>query len=145
MQEFLIVFFSVYVFYAIRKMYLNKDYIHAVSFFSLYIYTIFAQIGYVIFPELSGLYGAYFGENIFYRYWLFMFLSFYSAHTLYGLMKRRYIISYSVKKLRKSFGAYIFFSACIILLIFLFVYFITNRGLFGYGGGETMGVDSTNL
>ena len=120
-------------------MYLNKDFIHALSFFSLYIYTIFAQIGYVLFPELSSLYGAYFGEKIFYRYWLFMFLSFYSAYTLYIFINSRNRVFYSVKKLRKSFGVYIFFTVSIILLIFLFLYFIMNRGLFGYGGGETMG------
>ena len=45
--------------------------LHALAFFTLYIYTIFAQIGYVFFPELSKLYNAYFGEKLFYEYWFY--------------------------------------------------------------------------
>ena len=47
--------------------------LHALAFFMLYIYTIFAQIGYAYFPELSDLFGAYFGPMLFYKYWAFMF------------------------------------------------------------------------
>ena len=54
----------------------RSDDLHAMAFFGLYIYTIFAQIGYAYFPELSEFYGAYFGPELFYKYWAFMFFSF---------------------------------------------------------------------
>ena len=57
--------------------------LHALSFFTLYIYTIFTQIGYVYFPELSDFYGVYFGPLLFYKYWAFMFFSFAFAFLLY--------------------------------------------------------------
>ena len=44
-----------------------------ISFFALYIYTVFAQIGYAYFPELSDVVGAYFGPTLFYKYWAFIF------------------------------------------------------------------------
>lgn len=42
----------------------------------LYIYTIFSQIGYAYFPELSMLLNSYFGKALFYDYHYFVFLSF---------------------------------------------------------------------
>ena len=60
--------------------------LHALAFLALYIYTIFAQIGYAYFPELSILTGAYFGPILFYKYWAFMFFSFVFSFVLYRRM-----------------------------------------------------------
>ena len=80
---FLILLLSLFVFYSIRVM-LKRDHdLHALAFLTLYIYTVFAQIGYVYFPELSQLYGVYYGQTLFYKYWTFMFLSFLFTFLLY--------------------------------------------------------------
>ena len=72
---FFIIIFSLFVYYSIKVMIKRGHDLYALSFFSLYIYTIFAQIGYAYYPELSMFVGAYFGPNLFYKYWAFMFFS----------------------------------------------------------------------
>jgi hypothetical protein len=115
--------------------------LYALSFFSLYIYTIFAQIGYAYFPELSMFVDAYFGPNLFYKYWAFMFFSFVFSFLLYKKFNfkvvKRYV--YSVKPASKNYGEYFFFLIVITLYLMLNLYFYNNRVLFGYGGGQTMG------
>ena len=59
---FLIIIFSLFVYYCIKFMLKREHDLYALSFFSLYIYTIFAQIGYAYFPELSMFVDAYFGS-----------------------------------------------------------------------------------
>jgi hypothetical protein len=138
---FLIVFLSIFVLYSLRFMVKRHDYLHAIAFLFLYIYTVFAQIGYAYFPELSMFYGAYFGPFLFYKYWAFMFLSFLSTFLVYRLLTRFNIKSaaYRVKKLSVSYFHYFFYAIVFFLLIVLNVYFYVNRGLFGYGGGTPMG------
>jgi hypothetical protein len=115
--------------------------LHALAFFTLYIYTIFAQIGYAYFPELSMLYGAYFGPLLFYKYWAFMFFSFVFTFLLYKKINAKNDKKdiYSVKPASKNYGEYFFFLIVILLYLILNLYFYTNRGLFGYGGGTPMG------
>ena len=138
---FLILIFSLFVFYSIRFMMKRGHDLHAYAFFTLYIYTIFAQIGYAYFPELSDLYGAYFGPILFYKYWAFMFFSFVFAFLLYKKMNpandNKYI--YIVKSTSLNYGEYFFFLIVILLYLILNQYFIQYRGLFGYGGGTPMG------
>ena len=83
---FLIIIFSLFVYYSIRFMIKRGHDLHAMAFLTLYIYTIFAQIGYAYLPELSILIGAYFGPMLFYKYWAFMFLSFFFTFLLYKKM-----------------------------------------------------------
>ena len=61
----LITIFTVYVFYCIFFMMRRGHDLHALAFFTLLIYTVFAQIGYSYFPELSILIGAYYGQALF--------------------------------------------------------------------------------
>ena len=138
---FLILLLSLFVFYSIRVM-LKRDHdLHALAFLTLYIYTVFAQIGYVYFPELSQLYGVYYGQTLFYKYWTFMFLSFLFTFLLYlkinpkGQRKQ----SYLVKPTSRNYGEYIFYSIVILLYVVLNLYFRQYRGLFEYGGGNSLG------
>ena len=138
---FLIIIFSLFVYYSIRFMLKRGHDLYALSFFSLYIYTIFAQIGYAYYPELSMFFGAYFGPNLFYKYWAFMFFSFVFSFLLYKKFNskkdKRHV--YSVRPASRNYGEYFFFLIVILLYLTLNLYFFNNRGLFGYGGGKTMG------
>lgn len=138
---FLIIIFSLFVFYSIRYMIKKKHDLHALSFFTLYIYTIFTQVGYAYFPEISDLYNAYFGPIYFYKYWAFMFFSFFFTFLLYRRMnsEKRIKVVYRVKPTRLNYGEYCFFIIVVVLYLMLNLYFYNNRGLFGYGGGQTMG------
>jgi hypothetical protein len=138
---FLIIILSLFVFYGIKDMLKNKHDIHALAFLTLYIYTIFAQIGYAFFPELSILFGAYYGLIVFYKYWVFMFLSFVFSFLFYKKLnpKDANKALYCVKRTSLNYGEYFFFIIVITLYLFLILYFYINRGLFGYGGGQTMG------
>ena len=141
MPLFLIIIFSLSVFYYIKVMINRGHDLYALSFFFLYIYTIFAQIGYAYFPEFSILIGAYFGPLLFYKYWVFMFLSFLLAFLLYTRIMRVNNVRYSylvVSKGHKT-GGNVFFLIVIVLYFILSLYFIKNRGLFGWGGGSPMG------
>ena len=138
---FFIIIFSLFVYYSIKVMIKRGHDLYALSFFSLYIYTIFAQIGYAYYPELSMFVGAYFGPNLFYKYWAFMFFSFVFSFLLYKKFNskndKRYV--YSVRPASRNYGEYFFFLIVILLYLTLNLYFFKNKGLFGYGGGQTMG------
>tara|TARA_B110001450_G_scaffold219842_1_gene214998 strand:- start:7260 stop:8519 length:1260 start_codon:yes stop_codon:yes gene_type:complete len=115
--------------------------VHAMAFFILYIYTIFTQIGYAFFPELSIFISAYFGPMLFYKYWAFMFFSFVFTFLLYTKInpKNDKINVYSVRSASLNHGEYIFFLIAILLYLGLTIYFDKYRGIFGYGGGTPMG------
>jgi hypothetical protein len=137
---FLIIIFSLFVFYSIKVMIKRGHDLHALAFFTLYIYTIFAQIGYAYFPELSIVVDAYFGPTLFYKYWAFMFFSFVFTFLLYKKInpKNDKKDVYSVKS-TLNYGQYFFFLIAILLYFILSIYFDKYRGLFGYGGGTPMG------
>jgi len=138
---FLIVILSLFVFYSIKFMIKRGHDLHAMAFFTLYIYTIFAQIGYAYYPELSILLGAYFGPELFYSYWAFMFFSFFFTFLLYKKISRsnsnKYY--YRVKPTNRKSGLLIFLFISALLFLILYLYFRNNRGLFGWGGGSPMG------
>lgn len=138
---FLILILSLFVRYCIKFMTKRGHDLHALAFFTLYIYTIFAQIGYAYFPELSDLVGAYFGPKLFYKYWAFMFFSFVFSFLLYKKFNSKNDKKdvYSVRPASRNYGQYFFFLIVILLYLTLNLYFFKNRELFGYGGGKTMG------
>lgn len=136
----LITILSAFVFSCIRKMLKSGHDLHAFSFLILYVYTVFAQIGYAYFPELSIFIGAYFGEGLFYSYWGFMFLSFATTFWLFRIFHkktRQGNVFFLIKK--KNHGRFFFFFILFLLYIFITIYFKRNRDLFGYGGGTPMG------
>ena len=118
---FLLVFFSVFVLISGIKI-LKKNVLFGGCYFFLYLYSIFAQIGYCFFPEFSELIYAYFGEEYFYKFYFFNFLSFLSFYLLFKfrfplLRKRR---KYDVVKVFSSLN-YLFF----LVLIFCFLVYQT--------------------
>lgn len=134
----LMVILTLFVFYCIKYMIKRGDDLHAFSFLILYIYTIFAQIGYVYYPILSMGIGAYFGPALYYRYWAFMFLSFVTAFFIYRMFPLKKTVIYEVYrvKYRKEFR---FYFGLIFLFICLLIYFYKNRSLFSWGSGNPMG------
>ncbi len=138
---FLTIILSVLVIYSITFMLRRGHDVHALAFFTLFLYTVFTQIGYVYFPELSILIGAYYGEALFYEYWAFMFFSFLFTFLLYiffnpVIIKKE---AYIVKPTSLDYGQYLFFTIAIVLYLILNLYFLTYRASFNYGGGRTMG------
>jgi len=136
----LIVLFSAFVFHYINVMVKRQDDLHAFAFFVLYIYTIFAQIGYAYFPELSIFIGAYFGPKLFYEYWLFIFLSFFFTYAIYlkvtiiGKNRILFKVQVSNSKYRQN----IFFFITIVLFLSLFIFFNLKRSQFAWGAGNPM-------
>jgi len=137
----LILVLSIYVYHCVRFMLRRGHDLHALAFFVLYVYTVFTQIGYAYFPAYSILVGAYFGPTLFYKYWIFMFLSFVFTFLLYKKMfpKNDMRNSYYLKPTNSRLGENLFFLFCILLFITLNIYFHTFRSSFGYGGGNPMG------
>lgn len=138
---YLIVILSLFVFYAIYVMIKRGDDLHAMAFFTLFVYTIFAQIGYAYFPILSIKAGAYFGAALFYKYWAFMFFSFVFSFAIYQktipLNYSKHI--YGIKQSDRKYGYFLFLFISFILYAILSLYFRKNRALFGWGGGNPMG------
>ena len=137
----LITILTVFVSYCIIFMMRRGHDLHALAFFTLLIYTVFSQIGYSYFPELSILIGAYYGQALFYQYYSFMFLSFFFTFLLYIWMNPVVLKkeSYIVKRASLDYGQYLFFLITILLYLALNIYFIVYREFFMYGGGRTMG------
>ena len=121
----LIVILSLFVFYCIIFMMKRDHDLHAFAFFALYIYTVFAQIGYAYFPQLSEFAGAYFGPTLFYNYWAFMFFSFVFTFLLYRFLNpaETKTISYMIKPTSLNYGEYPFFFIVISLYLALSLYF----------------------
>lgn len=81
-------FFSAYFFssfYFIAK----KDIFFATIYLFLFIYCIFALIGYVYIPELSMVWFAYFGTKFIEQIFIFIILSFVSFGTLFFILQKR--------------------------------------------------------
>ena len=94
-------------------------------FFSLYIYTIFAQIGYG-FSQNYLVFMVHILAKIFFIDTGYLCFCLFIVYILFMDYEKAVYNFLFCEEITKSFCAYIFFSACIILLIFLFVYFITK-------------------
>lgn len=139
---FLILIFSLFVFYSIKVMIKRGHDLYALSFLVLFIYTVFTQIAYVMFPELLDNLNVYYGTQIFYSYWTFMFFSFVFSFLIYRKYAPVYsnTYKYRVAKTKKNYGQYLFFLITLFLFLILSFYFILNRSNFGYALGEDSGV-----
>lgn len=54
---------------------ISRDLLFGVAYVTLFLYTIFTQIGYALVPELSAAKGLYYGEEFFLPYWVFITVS----------------------------------------------------------------------
>jgi hypothetical protein len=103
-----------------------KDELFLFFYTYLFIYTIFTQMGYAFFPDPAIRIRVYFGPELFYSYWLFVFSSFVATVGLYffwtALTGRRQ--SPELPPISSSLGSRILFlmaiSAYVVLLINLF-------------------------
>jgi len=66
-------------------------------YFFLFVYTIFAQIGYVFFPALSDFWGVYFGPDIFYNYIIFIIMSFLSFYLVFKFFYKAAVNTFNYK------------------------------------------------
>lgn len=85
----LIMLFTIFFIISFSVMLGRGDDLYALAYLTLFIYTIFTQIGYVYYPELSqNISGSdvYFGQGLFYDYWLFTFFSFFVSFLVYLLL-----------------------------------------------------------
>lgn len=82
MDILLIIIFTLYIFISATHI-IKKNVLFGILYIFLFIYSIFAQIGYCFFPELSELINAFFGKKYFYIFYIFNFLSFILFHILF--------------------------------------------------------------
>jgi hypothetical protein len=80
---FVAVFIPTFLFIVRRDAFVGGVYLF------LFIYTVFAQIGYAYFPDLSSLINAYFGSDVLVQSSLFITLSFLAFFVFFGLFHRR--------------------------------------------------------
>src|ERR1019366_5832191 len=64
----------------------RKSLLFGGAYFFLFIYSIFTQIGYRFYPQLSDSLKAYFGEQYFLPFYTFNFLSFISTYILFSIV-----------------------------------------------------------
>lgn len=139
-EGLLIAILTLFVAYSIIYMIKHRDDLSAFAFFVLYIYMIFALIGYAFFPELLLMAGTYYGAEMFYYYWGFMFLSFLFTFIIYKIVSPRYLSGRIIYALKPNIGrSKLFFAFLIILYIWVNFYFYYNRSSFGWGQERSMG------
>lgn len=138
---FLIIFFTIFFVISFSIMLRRYDDLYALAYLTLFIYTIFTQIVYAYYPELSQNIGgndAYFGPGLFYDYWLFMFLSFVVSFLVYLLLTplRNRKAFYRVKEGKATTGRRIFYIFTILLVGTIFATYVTRGDEISYGGEE---------
>ena len=127
MDLFLLIFFIFFI--LITGIYIFKrNILFGGLYFFLFIYSIFAQIGYCFFPELSELAKAYFGKQAFYEFYffnilsfLFFFIIFYFTYPILIKVKK-----YELIKESKGMKPYIFLFIIFSYFSFIVLYFITH-------------------
>jgi len=119
---FLLVFFTLFVF--ISGIHIIRRNLHFGGlYFFLFLYSIFAQIGYCFFPELSILAKAYFEKPAFYIFYYFNFASFVCFFILFYFLYP-YIEKFRKGNLVRSKNRYL------IVFFFLFLFFFYSYVLF---------------
>jgi hypothetical protein len=118
---------------------IKRDYLFGLFYFFLFVYTIFTQIGYTKYPEVVIAYKAYFGQEIFFDYWLFINLSFITIFLTFFLFRcdRQLLVS-SVEKVKKDyrspFRIIMFYTIVFVFnvtMIYLFLSYYESTGYVG--------------
>lgn len=107
-------------------------------YFFLYIYSIFAQIGYCFFPELSMFIKAYFEKPAFYLFYFFNFASFLAFYILFRLF---YPTIQKFKKLelvniKNKYLIVLFIMFLVWFYSYLFIYFISHLSNINYSNAS---------
>jgi len=132
-NAFLLIVFSIFV--IITGIQLFKwNVIFGGAYFFLFIYSIFAQIGYCFFPELSELSKAYFGQKYFYIFYAFNFLSFISFYFLCKIsnLKKERTPKFKVIQGESKNNYYLFVFFVLFFCLFMLTYFIGNYNTINY-------------
>jgi len=134
--KYLLLLFVVIFLITFRIIWKKDVFIGGVYFF-LFIYSIFSQIGYYYFPELSQFLNAYFGEEIFYKANIFITLSFVSLFLMFYFFYPRIIkkIFYGIRSKYKP-NKYLFYLIILIHLVYQFSYFVINYNSLDYTLGS---------
>jgi len=129
---FLIGVFTVIFFLTWRYIW-KRDVFFGTVYIFLFIYTIFAQIGYVYFPGLSIFIKAYFGAEIFYEVNLFVTLSFITFFLCF-LFLYRFVIRKPAYDIIQSHPRYsiLFYMVVMCHLFGMALYFIANYDVISY-------------
>lgn len=133
----LLVFFTLFVFYTGLKI-VKKNILHGLLYFFLFIYSVFAQIGYCYFPELSVFINAYFGKEVFYEFYFFNLLSFVTFYLcfqwLYPISRRlkRYDLVHHNTLVLKLF----FLTLMLCYFSFLLFYFFRYHEVINYSNSS---------
>jgi hypothetical protein len=127
-------FFIVSFAYIIRR-----DYLSGLYYFFLFVYTIFTQIGYALYPETAIVARAYYGQEIFFDYWLFVSLSFlviFLAFVLFWRSNRHPAAQISEDpRGSQSVGRKIVFFVTVVVFNVAMIYsFLSNYESIGYVG-----------
>ncbi len=133
MDLLLIIGFTLFI--IISSIYiLKKNILFGILYVFLFIYSIFAEIGYCFFPEFSELINAYFGKKSFYTFYFYNFFSFSLFFLLFVLFykkiqkERKYEIKFD-----KNASIFLFFILYILLYYtYLIGYFIFNYNTIDY-------------
>lgn len=130
----LFVIFFVITFIRIVKL----DVFFGLAYFMLFIYTIFTQIGYSFFPILSISIKAYFGEEVFVNYWLFVFGSFMLFYILFITLFRNKInlITYRAVKSQSGERIFIFYLSMLLHILYTSFYLSSHWSMISYSNAS---------
>jgi hypothetical protein len=112
----------------------KRDDVSAVAYLTLFVYTIFTQIGYVHYPQLSANHNVYFGQELFYPYWSFMLLSFAACFVGFTFFHGRHLKKpLIVQNTPRAAAKRLFRCIVICILLYLGVGFVQYAPELGYG------------
>lgn len=112
------------ILFVITSIYIwKKSPIFFLAYMLLFIYTIFTQLGYVFYPEELNIVShyQYYGQEAFYKYWVYIFFSFISIFLLFVILydkKYRTMLRIEVSPLREK-------TKDLLYIVSIFLYEIT--------------------
>jgi len=129
----LMVIFILFFFFTFFDI-VRKDIFFGVIYFILFLYSIFTQIGYVFFPELSIAWGVYFGPNIIYEYINFLILSFLTFYLSFKLIYKPFLQKsyYDIATKKPTYMFPVFCLLIIAHILYLFSSYIIYYDFLSY-------------
>lgn len=126
---------------------LKRDILIGTVYFFLFIYVIFAQVGYYYFPQLSELLIAHFGESVWFSATYFIILSFVAIILVFATSWRRLVnavpFRLRIGARRKSELAIVFILVISLVWIAFNAYLIANWDIINYETAQEVDFSST--
>lgn len=127
----------------------KKEKIFGIYYLFLFVYAIFAQIGYIYFPELSKYIKAYFGETVWYEASKLIIFSFIGILIGFALFWKKLVnlapFTFRVTKSRYGFIQNISTLFLFIIIAFQLIYLILNFGNINWYSNQDENYRSENL